>query len=233
MNYGLSDYEKFKLIRPLLGNHILDAEDMPVMHKVTEEQIDFESAIPINAKNLCSKYDNSMKLVLPITYDNDIKKYWEDPMKYIPVLQTAYAVATPDYSAYSTMNPNTIRNNVYMNRWIGCLWQFFGIMAIPTITWADSDTYHICFSGIERGSVVVISTVGAKTHSREFLAGFNYMMEKIHPSIVIVYGDMIPGMYGRFVNYKYKDAFNSNRKIYEQLSMFEVSKIFEIKRGEN
>lgn len=42
---------------------------------------------------------------------------------------------------------------------------------------------------------------------------------------------MFEGMYGRFINYKYEDAFNSNKKIYKQLKFKEVSDIFEFKKG--
>ena len=43
------------------------------------------------------------------------------------------------------------------------------------------------------------------------------------------YGDMMPEMYGRFINYRYKEAFNNNGQAYKQLSLFETSQIFERK----
>ena len=86
MIHGLDDYEKLKVVRPILGGHICDEYDMPVMHKVTEEMIPIRDARPLNIKNLCVKYNNSDKIVLPFNYDKDILKYWNDPMKYIPAL---------------------------------------------------------------------------------------------------------------------------------------------------
>lgn len=49
----------------------------------------------------------------------------------------------------------------------------------------------------------------------------------INPSLVIVYGDMIEGMFGTFINFRYVDGFN--RK-YEQLSLFN-EKVFTIMGG--
>lgn len=46
--------------------------------------------------------------------------------------------------------------------------------------------------------------------------------------MIIVYGDMIQGMTGRFVNYKYEDAF-SRKHSYQQLKLFDNEPIFTIK----
>lgn len=231
MIHGLTEYEKFKVIRPVLGNHPLDKEKLPIMHKVTEDEIDLENAIPTNIKNLSKRYNNSDKIVLSFNYDKDILKYWTDPLKYLPVLQTAMAISTPDYSVYPTMNVNEIRHNVYMGRWLGCLWQDYGVIAIPTIQWSYSDTYDICFGGIEPGGIVIISTIGCSEHLTVFYEGYNEMLNRLSPSLVLVYGDIMPEMYGRFIHYKYNEAFNYNKITYKQLSLFESSRIFERKRG--
>lgn len=43
--------------------------------------------------------------------------------------------------------------------------------------------------------------------------------------MIIVYGDMISGMTGRFVNIKYKDAFNNKNKEFKQLCLWKESNI--------
>ena len=227
MIHELDDYEKLKVFRPILGDYILDEKNLPVMHKITEDMIDFTKAVPLNIKNLSARYDNSDKIVLPFNHDKDILKYWNDPMKYIPVLQTTLAVGTPDYSVASFMNPNELNHNVYKNRWLGCLWQEYGVMAIPTIQWSKSDTYDICFGGIEKGGIVIVSTIGCAGQLDVFCDGFHEMQKRLEPSLIIVFGDMLPGMYGRFINYQYQEAFNSNHQAYKQLSMFDSSIIFE------
>lgn len=52
------------------------------------------------------------------------------------------------------------------------------------------------------------------------------MKRRIEPPLIIVFGDMIEGMTGKFVNFKYKDAFNNNNY---QLKFDGFSQIFEIK----
>lgn len=114
----------------------------------------------------------------------------------------------------------------YMSRWLGKTWQNYGCTVYPTIGWALPDTYDLALSGVEKGSIVVISTLGCQNNPEIFLQGFNEMKRRIAPSLIIVYGDMIDGMTGRFVNFKYSDAFS---KEFFQLSIEGVSQVFEIK----
>jgi hypothetical protein len=225
--HGLSEEEKFKVIRPLLGDHILDQYNMPVIHRTSEEQIDFENMIPVGIQNLTTKENNSKKLVLPFNYDKNLLKYWNDPMKYIPRFQSVMAIGTPDYSVYPGMNKNEIQHNVFMSRWLGCLWQSYQCIVLPVISWWGEDTYDICFSGIEKGSIVIISTLGCRENPEIFLNGFNEMKNRISPPLIIVYGNMLDGMTGRFINIKYTEAFNKKKQEYEQLSLFKESNIFE------
>ena len=81
-------------------------------------------------------------------------------------------------------------------------------------------------SGIEKGSIVIISTIGCQNNEKVFLMGFNELKRRINPPLIIVFGEMIEGMTGTFVNYKYSDSFN---KKYEQLKLDGISNIFTIK----
>lgn len=235
MNKGLSEYELYKVIRPLYGDFRLDDLNMPIMHKIDENTIDFKHAVPTNISNLSIKGNNSKRIVFSFNFDKALEKYWNDPLKYIPLLQTVMLIGTPDYSLYEIMNSNVIRMNVFRNRWIGCTWQNYGINAVPTIGWGLPDTYDICFSGVEPGGVVMISTVGCQKKLKAFLDGYKEMQRRLTPSLVIVYGDMIPGMSGTFVNYKMTDCFNDSKKkkTVEQQSLFEVSQIFKIEEVNN
>lgn len=230
MNKGLTSYEKFKVLRPLNDDFKLDKFGIPTMNKVEIASLNFERAKPTNLSNLLNKKDNSDKLVFPFNYDKVINKYWDDPLKYIPLFQTVMGIGTPDYSLYSNMNINEIRHNIYKNRWLGCTWQSYGINAVPTIGWALQDTYDICFSGVTQGSVVMISTIGCQSNVGAFLDGYNEMKKRLCPSLIIVYGDMIPGMTGTFANYAYTDCFNETLKNKEinQIKLFELSPIFEL-----
>ena len=138
------------------------------------------------------------------------------------------AICTPDFSINQKMDINRIRNNIYKNRWLGCTWQDNGCIALPTMSWTTQETYDLCFSGIEQGGIVVISTLGVKENLPIFIAGLEEMKRRIHPEIIIVYGDMKEEMTGKFINFKYEEAFNKN-KYYKQQRLFNVSPVFEIK----
>ena len=88
------------------------------------------------------------------------------------------------------------------------------------------DTYDVVFGGVEKGSIVVISTLGCQNNAEVFLEGFNEMKKRIEPSLIIVYGDMIDGMTGRFVHFKYNEAFAKDSF---QLCIEGLSQVFEIK----
>lgn len=75
---------------------------------------------------------------------------------------------------------------------------------------------------------MVISTLGCHNNTEVFLKGFNEMKKRLTPSLIIVYGDMIEGMTGRFVNYKYSDAFSRDSF---QLRIEGISQVFEIKEA--
>lgn len=130
-------------------------------------------------------------------------RLWNNPLKYVSKYQTAAFVTTPEFSVY----PNELRHNVFKGRRIGKTRQNYGCKVIPVIPWATPDTYDLCFSGIEEGLLIIIFTTGCRKNNEMFLNGFNEVKKRIKPELIIVYGNMIKGMTGRFINYKYKDVF--------------------------
>ena len=153
-------------------------------------------------------------------------RLWNNPLKYIPLFQKCAAVVSPDFSVSPTMNKYEIEHNVFMSRWLGNLWHFYGCTVIPSISWATKETYELCLSGIQKGSVIAVSTLGVQNNKEIFLDGFNNVQKNIEPPLTFVYGDMLDGMYGKFVNFPYKEAFNTK---YKQLTLPGYSRIFEIK----
>lgn len=223
---GLSEYEKYKVIRPVIGGCEFDTNKMPIIKKPDVRHIDWENLTIQGAQNLSKRRDNSNSIVHMFLDDKKLQFYWNNPLKKIALFNTCAAIATPDFSIYPTMNDNEIRHNIYMNRWLGCTWQNYGCVVIPTLGWASPDTFDLCFSAVEIGSPVIISTIGCQTHTNEFLLGFNEMKKRLNPSIIVVYGDMIKGMTGRFLNYRYVDSFNTK---YVQMKFEGISSVFEIK----
>jgi hypothetical protein len=228
---GLNIFEKAKLLRLNLGDHINNEYDMPIMHKVTEDMLDLEHVKPLMIGKANAKRNLSDKILLTYSYDDDLMPYWNDPFKYIPLLQKAMAVTTPDYSLAPKMNINELKHNVFMNRWIGCLWQTYKGIVIPTMGWAKPDTYDITLGAVEIGSIISISTLGAKNNPEDFLMGYNECIKRIKPPLIILYGDWIEGMHGRFLQFKYTDGFDTKNSKIKQLELFKFSNLFEVKRG--
>ena len=224
---GLNDYEKFKVIRPIIGNCEYDNLKMPIIRKIDVGSIDWEKLKAIGVQNASPSNIDKNTLVLMFNFDKKLLALWNDPLKKVGLFQGYAAIATPDYSIYPNMNENEIRHNVYMSRWLGVTWQNFNCVVIPTVGWAKPDTFDICFSGLEYGSVVVVSTIGCKGNSEDFLTGFKEMKSRINPPLIIVFGDMIEGMTGTFLHFGYTESF-SKKSCYEQLYFDGISRVFTV-----
>lgn len=228
MNIGLSEYEKYKVIRPIIGDCSFDGFAMPIVKKIPLDALDWETLKVIGFQSASPKTVNKETLVTMFNYDKKLLQLWNNPLKKVALFQGFAAVSTPDFSIYPNMNINEIRHNIYMSRWLGVTWQNYNCTVIPTVGWADPSTYDLCFSGLEHGSIVIISTLGCKYRTDAFLKGFDEMCSRIDPPLIIVIGDMIKGMTGTFINYKYNESF-SHKYRYEQLRLEGFSKVFTIK----
>jgi len=223
---NLKTYEKYKVLRPIVGEYELDEFDMPIIKKVEYSAINWNKLDIVGLQNATTKNSSKQKMIIMFNYDKILLSLWNNPLKRIALFKSYAAVATPDFSIYNGMNSNIIRNNVFMSRWLGVTWQNYGCTVIPTIGWGTPETYDISFSGVEYGSIVIISTIGCKNNLELFFDGFNELKKRINPPLIIVYGSLIEGMNGTFIQYPYSDAFN---KKYEQLRIEEIPRVFTIK----
>lgn len=127
--------------------------------------------------------------------DYHFEHVWTRPVQTLPLVKKTGRALTPDFSLYAEY-PKVLQVwNTYRSRWIGCYWQSNGIEVLPSVTWADERSYEFCFAGIEKGSIVAISTVGAnrpKEVRELFIAGFEKMVEVIEPELVLAYGEAAP-----------------------------------------
>lgn len=225
---GLTEYEKFKVIRPIIGECRYDDFGMPIVRKTHMDAINWDKLKAIGLQNACPRTSDRNTLIMMFNYDKRLLSLWNNPLKKIALFHGFAAVATPDFSIYPNMNINEIRHNIYMSRWLGVTWQNYHCITLPTVGWALPDTYDLCFSGLEPDSVVIISTLGCQEHPDIFLDGFEQLKSRISPPLIIVFGDMIDGMTGTFLNFRYTDTFCSQDS-YEQLAIDGISKIFTIK----
>lgn len=126
--------------------------------------------------------------------DYQFERVWNEPERYIPLLQQFDSVLSPDFSLYMDM-PRAMKIwNVFRSRLMGQLFQDAGITVIPTLQWAEPETFDFCFDGLPTDSVVSISTLGVR-QSKEAMkiwrAGAEEALMRLHPSCVVLYGGMI------------------------------------------
>ena len=123
--------------------------------------------------------------------DYQFERVWDRPEEYVEVLKEYECILSPDFSLYMDMPMPMKIWNIYRSRQIGAYYQSRGIKVIPTLSWAEPETFEFCFLGIPRGSIVSVSTIGVKRDEEAvaiWKAGMQRALEVIEPSAVLVWG---------------------------------------------
>lgn len=120
-------------------------------------------------------------------------------------LQYAFLLS-PDFSTYQEMPLWRQIESVAKNRWCGAFWQSKGKIVFPTISWSNSLSYDFCFSGIEKNSIVAVGMIGCKHNKKDFMRGYNEMLERIEPQAIICVGSPFNEMEGNLIICDYMDA---------------------------
>lgn len=121
--------------------------------------------------------------------DYQFERVWNRPDDYINLLLKFECILSPDFSLYLDMPTPMKIWNVYRSRQLGAFYQSKGIKVIPTLQWAEKDSFQYCFEGIPENSVVSVSTVGVKEEGKAvFKAGMDEAIKRLKPSMVLEYG---------------------------------------------
>ena len=131
--------------------------------------------------------------------DYQFERVWNAPEKYVEILMEYDCILSPDFSLYMDMPMPMKIWNIYRSRFIGAYYQSKGIRVIPTISWAEKETFAFCFKGIPKGSIVSISTIGVKRDEdalQVWKDGVAEMIRQIEPSTILVYGGELDYDYG-------------------------------------
>ncbi len=123
--------------------------------------------------------------------DYRFETVWSKPERGLSRCQRLGAALTPDFSLWRDMPRVMQQWQVYRSRWCGAWLLHHGVAVIPTVSWSTPDSYEFAFAGIPAGSVVAVATVGVcrEREARElFAAGMSAMLERLAPSVVLVYG---------------------------------------------
>lgn len=138
------------------------------------------------AFNQCGR-DNgkhSERIVHFFLYDYNFEKVWKNPDAQMDLLKKYKGVLTPDFSMYLEMPYALQIYNTFRNRWCGAFFAEKGLKVIPTVNWSDEKSFDFCFKGIEKGSIVAVSTYMFHEHNNHsdqkdvFMKGYNRMLER-------------------------------------------------------
>lgn len=131
------------------------------------------------------------------------------------MLEKFDCVLTPDFSLYLDMPLAMKIWNTYRSRLMGNIWQNAGLLVIPTVSWAEPETYKFCFDGLPENSVLSVSTVGVKQDKKAMQIwkdGMNELIRRKNPSALLVYGGEVEYDYkGTEVHY-YKNSVTERMK---------------------
>ena len=144
--------------------------------------------------------------------DYQFERLWTSPSDYIEKLSEYECFLSPDFSLYLDMALPIQIYNVYRSRLLGQYYQRMGIKVIPTISWSDERSFDFCFEGVEKNSVVAVSTIGVKNDDlcyNIWVGGMNEMIKRLQPKTIIVYGGQVDYDY-KGINVIYFD--NNNTK---------------------
>lgn len=145
--------------------------------------------------------------------DYQFERIWNAPEKYVEVLMDYSCILSPDFSLYMDMPMPMKIWNIYRSRFIGAYYQSKGLRVIPTISWAEKETFAFCFKGIPKGSIVSISTIGVKRDEEALQIwkdGVTEMIKQIQPSAILIYGGELEFDYGNIKTIYFSNKVTEN-----------------------
>lgn len=178
--YNLSDFDPFEC------EGFYQIPTLKKCNVVPDRLIDFNSVIGSD------DYNAGVHFFID---DYRFERVWNQPERYVDILKKFNCVFTPDFSLYMDMPMALKIWNIYRSRLIGQIMQNAGLNVIPTVSWAEPETYAFCFDGLPKGGIVATSTVGIlknKEAKKVFLDGMAAMIEKVKPEMILMYGKAVP-----------------------------------------
>jgi hypothetical protein len=133
-----------------------------------------------------------------------------NPSSYLEDLSRFKYVLPIDASLYRDAPLAVQVINLYRSRAIGSYFQRKGINIIPLVRWGNEYTYttkyfpeKIAFLGIEKNSIIAISTYGCiktKEDKYHFSSGLYEMLSTLEPNVVLVHGSMPDTVFKDYLN---------------------------------
>ena len=174
---------------------------MPIIRK---QKIDLTDAGFIGYDQIRSDdKQNADKFVHFFLDDYKFEVLWSDPKPRLDKLSQYKGVLSPQFSTYYSLPVALQIYNTFRSRWCGAYMQSKGLTVIPTVSWGLPESYWYCFDGIEKGSVVAVSTLGVRKEKRFFMQGYNEMLERIEPKAILCYSTPFDEMQGNVIPIRY------------------------------
>ena len=155
---------------------------------------------------------NSNSFVHFFLDDYKFEVIWRDPEPRLEKLSQYKGILSPQFSTYYTMPVTLQMYNTFRSRWCGAYFQSKGFNVIPTISWGLPKSYLYCFDGVEEGSIVAVSTLGVKREKDFFMQGYNEMLRRIKPEVIICYCKPFEEMQGNIITVDYAETNNLTKK---------------------
>ena len=147
--------------------------------------------------------------------DYQFERIWNQPQLYLDRISDFRCMLTPDFSLYTEMPIAMKIWNVYRSRLIGQMAQATGIEVIPTVSWAEKETFDFCFDGLPKHSTLSISTIGVKTKDYNFNLwknGVDEMIKRLEPKTLLIYGGKVDYDYGSIKTVYYTNKVTEHMK---------------------
>lgn len=191
---GCKDVFHAFLVKNATYDHSLEIPCLKTEKRVPDKLISFSKAIS-------SKETDSWVHF----YEDDVKfeRLWNKPNKYLSILKKFNGVITPDFSVYRDMPLVMQQWNIYRSRAIGHWLQENDIPVIPNVRFGDSRTFEASCAGIEKNGVISIGSHGCIKLLRErsyFEEGLAYIIKKLEPSTIVVYGSAPDNIFLRYID---------------------------------
>lgn len=156
----------------------------------------FDKTIEFIGFNYAKTFNKQNKTNFGIHFfldDYQFNRIWNNPDKYISLLKEFEYILSPDFSMYTDYPKAMQLWKHYQKHWIGAYLEHVGIKVIPTIGWSDHKSYGWCFDGEPKHSIVAVSSIGTqrdKTSKQLFLDGYNEMLKRLKPTLVLFWGNI-------------------------------------------
>lgn len=111
------------------------------MPKLEPVQVDLTDPKVIGFNYAIGEKHPEDKIVHFFLDDYQFERVWNDPDRYLPVLNKFRAVLAPDFSMYTDFPFPVQLFNQYRRQWCAAYWQEHGITVIPTICWSTEDSF--------------------------------------------------------------------------------------------